>query len=87
MSEAVYPVSRTAARHMLDQAGYPDQALPRMGYLVPLDGDMNSWIENRGGRLEVVVWAKLAKPAWLSPTVPTGDVGAYLRREGRYRSW
>ena len=66
-SEGVKPISRSAARTLLDEAGMPEQALPRMGYLVPLDNDMQRWISNESGRLVLVTWSKLIKPAWVGP--------------------
>lgn len=85
MSEAIQPLTRRQARRELDNAGYPDQALPQMGCLVPLDKDMNRWIENRSGKFELVTFSKLIKPAWLDPVIPWRDVGKYLRRQGRFR--
>jgi hypothetical protein len=83
----IIQVSKTEARNLLDEAGLVEQPLPRMGYLVPLDEDMNRWIENCSGRFSLVVWADLLKPAWLDPVIPTRDIGKYLRRQGRYRDW
>lgn len=81
MRQAIEPIDRQQARELLKAAGMPKQQLPAIGYLVPLDTDMNSWIENCGGQLQLITFSLLAKPAWLSPVILTKDVGAYLRRE------
>jgi hypothetical protein len=64
-SEGVKPISRRTARRLLDDAGLPDAPIPRVGYLVPLDNHMQRWISNEAGRLVLVTWDKLIKPAWV----------------------
>lgn len=66
-SEGVKPISRRVARQLLDEAGLPEAPIPRIGYLVPLDNDMQRWISNESGRLVLVTWNKLIKPAWVGP--------------------
>jgi hypothetical protein len=64
-SEGVKPISRRIARQLLNDAGLPDAPIPRIGYLVPLDDCMQRWISNESGRLVLVTWSKLLKPAWV----------------------
>ena len=66
-NEGVKPISRRVARQLLDEAGLPEAPIPRIGYLVPLDNDMQRWISNESGRLVLVTWNKLIKPAWVGP--------------------
>jgi hypothetical protein len=79
-SEAIQPISREAARNMLDASGFKDSPLPRMGYLIHINDDQ--WIENVSGHYELVTFSKLIKPAWLDPVTTWDKLPPGARRIG-----
>jgi hypothetical protein len=86
--DAVQILTRKEARQVLDEAGFEDEPLPQIGWLIHLDE--THWLENAGGQFELVDFSLLTAP-WMQrmkppyPKPPYRNPGGLQHRTARTR--